>query len=422
MTPAEEWLIRQTVPQRRSALRAAPAAEPLRIMRILARMNIGGPAVHAIVLGEGFRGPRYESLLVTGVAEPHEGDLRLTAIRRGVRVAVVPAMGRAVRPLADLRAWWQILSLMIQERPRIVHTHTSKAGALGRTAAIVYNALWGRGGRRCRVVHTFHGHVLEGYFSPARTNAFIQIERLLARGSDRLIAVSEAVRQDLLRRRIGRPEQILVVPLGLPLEELLAMPQAPEDGEEIRVGLIGRLVPIKHHRMFLEAIKVSERDPVLSRVQFEIVGDGELRGELEAEARRLGVADRVLFTGWEQDTRRLYGRMDVVCLTSRNEGTPVSLIEGMAAGRPVLATDVGGVAELLGPGPGETHGHCLRMAHGMLVRTGDVEGLCEGLRYLATYGGERRRMGSAGRAFVAGRYAAARLVGDLERVYEELCA
>src|SRR5207245_2820341 len=252
----------------------------------------------------------------------------------------ISALRRETDFVADARAVRALGQLMRRRRPDIVHTHTTTAGGLGRIAA-----------RRAKVpitVHTFHGHVLSGYLSGAQTRALATAERFLARRTDVLVSVSERVRDDLLSLGIGRPSQWRVVPLGLELGDLLSGPAPAAEarralelpGEAPLVGIVGRLAAIKDHPTFLAmAASVAHRHP---EAHFVVAGDGALRPAMESSAKEM-LGDRVHFLGWATDLPALYGALDVVVLTSRNEGTPVALIEAAAAGRPVVATAVGGV-------------------------------------------------------------------------------
>ena len=405
---------------------AIPVSRPRKILRVIARLNIGGPALHTILLTERLAAPRYESMLVTGQSEPREGDMSELADLKGVRRIVIPSMGRPIHLWLDLQAWWALFRLIRRERPHLVHTHTAKAGALGRTAALVHNQLLRLGGwvtrqpvESCRIVHTFHGHVLEGYFNRTTSWVFIGIERFLARFTDCVITVSPSIRDDLLRLGIGKPERLRVVPLGLPLETLLALPEPNATPVPLRVGSIGRLVPIKNHELLLQVAKACCDDAELAHLRFEIVGDGELRERLNQMVQTYGFNGYLTLSGWKSDMAQVCRYLDIVCLTSLNEGTPVSLIEALAAGRPVIATDVGGVRDLLGPCQRE-NGSFRRAAHGLLVRSGDAEGFRAGLRYLAAHPEQRLAMGRAGRRFVQEHYSAERLERDITTLYEEL--
>ena len=413
-----------TVPQAETPA-ATLAGRPIRIVRMIARLNIGGPAVQTMLLTERLQGPTARTLLVVGAADRNEGDLRGAAAARGLRMEVIPSLRRAIHPWRDAQAWWRILRILRREEADLLHTHTAKAGALGRSAAWIENhrrrlmaVATGCPVQLCRTVHTFHGHVLEGYFGARSSRVFLGIERWLARRTGCLIAVSPAVRDELVRLGVASPARITVVPLGLHLERMLDLPPPSADAEPLTVGLVGRLVPVKNHELFLALAKAWGQSG-LPAVRFEVIGDGERRAELEARARALGVQATVRFTGWAQDMAEVYRRLDIVCLTSWNEGTPVSLIEALAAGRPVMATDVGGVRDVLGAVQ-QPLGRVRKATHGLLVDPGDAEGCVEALRYLVSRPEERLAMGAAGRGDVRVRYGIDRLVHDLEIVYRAL--
>ncbi|MBI1892853.1 MAG: glycosyltransferase family 4 protein [Candidatus Rokubacteria bacterium] len=380
---------------------------PVRVARVIARLNVGGPAQHVVTLCARLPSARYESVLLTGREGPREGSMADLATQAGVRLVPVPGLGREVAPLGDARALVFLYRFFRRFRPDIVHTHTAKAGALGRVAARLAGVPV--------VAHTYHGHVLHSYFSRPATWLFATIERALARISTCLFTVSESVKDELARCRIGRPGQLVVVPLGLDLRQLLEAeawrgslraelglpPGAP------LIGVVARLVPIKRHEQFLRAAAlVRPRSP---GCHFLIVGDGERGAELEKLARREGLADCLHFLGWRRDLDRIYADLDVVALTSANEGSPVSLIEAMAAGCPVVATRVGGVPDLVEEG-----------VNGLLVRPGDPAALADALVDLLEDPERRRRFGANGRKRVYPAYGAERLVADVDRLYTEL--
>lgn len=398
-------------------------AEPIRILRITTRMNIGGPSRHVAILSTQLDSERFAACLVLGEPDAMEGDLSGLVAGRGARVIRLRMLRRPLHPWRDAIAFWRLLRIVWKERPRIIHTHLAKAGALGRLAGILYNHVGpGRAPEaRAMLVHTFHGHVLEGYFNPWLSQALSAVERWLGRRTDRLIAVSPAIREELLKRAIGSPERIRVIPLGLQLEPFAAMEPAASSGA-FRCGLIGRLVPIKHPRLFLEGlVRLTKRLPSVP-VRGVIVGDGPLRSELEAQARTMGLQDAVQFTGWRHEVSACYRELDTVCVTSWNEGTPVSLIEAMAAGRAVVATDVGGVRDLLAMERGSSvpAGSFLATPVGLLIRAGDVAGLAAALERLATDAVWRRTLGEEARAHVLRTYTHRRLLRDMERLYSEM--
>jgi glycosyltransferase involved in cell wall biosynthesis len=387
----------------------------VRILRVITRLNIGGPSIQAITLSARLARRGYETLLVHGSLGHAEGDMSYL-LPDGVRTRPVPALRREIAPLSDARALAELVRIAREWRPDIVHTHMAKAGSAGRAAAAIANATRGRG-QRARVVHTYHGHVLEGYFGPGKTRAFIAVERALARVTDRLIAISPQIARELLElHRIGRAGQYRVVPLGFDLAPFTAVNDRSRQAGRTALALapdahvvttVGRLTAIKQHDLFLEVARlVSAADP---RAVFLIAGDGELRRQLEERARADGLADRIRFLGWRRDLDVVYGATDVFLLTSANEGTPVALIESLAAGVPGVSTDVGGVRDVI-----ETE------RTGRLARPGDAAALADHVTALLADADLRRRIGEAGRASVLARYGIDRLVDDVDRLYREL--
>ncbi|MDH4065317.1 MAG: glycosyltransferase family 4 protein [Acidobacteriota bacterium] len=379
----------------------------IRILRIIARLNVGGPAIHATLLTERLDPSRYESRLVAGSVEPEEGDYLELHGHALTDLINVPDLGREIRGLSDLRTLWTLIRLIRDFRPHVVHTHTAKAGAVGRLAALI-----------CRVpvvVHTFHGHVLRGYFSPVKTRVFMEIERRLGRSSSALIAVSPKVREELLELGIGRPDDFHVVPLGLDLAKFrdftLSRPAAraqlglPDNA--FVTSIVARLVPIKAHEVFLEAAR--RLLAVRPDAVFLIVGDGERREELEAMAASLGLGESVRFLGWRADLQILYRASDAVALTSRNEGSPVALIEAMAAGCPVVSTRVGGVPDVV-----------TDQESGLLAEMDDPAALAEALGRVASNRALGLALGETGRERVLARYGADRLLDDVDALYVRL--
>jgi glycosyltransferase involved in cell wall biosynthesis len=363
-------------------------ADP-RVLRVIARMNVGGPAHHVALLSGRMQG--YDTLLVSGKVGAGEGSAEALATRHGARLATLPGLRPEISPPDDLRALLGLVRVIRRTRPALVHTHTAKAGLLGRTAAVL------AGRPRPVIVHTFHGHVLEGYFGPLQTGFYRAVERALARVSDRLIGVSEATVDDLVRLGVAPREKFSVVPLGLDLDPFLELPEPAGDGPPVAL-YVGRLVPIKRVDRLVRAAAATG-------VRIRIAGDGELRGELEALAQELGAP--VEFLGFRSDVAELLAQADFAVLSSDNEGTPVALIEAGAAGRPAVATDVGGVRDVV------------------TARTGivvDEEDLAEAIAELATDRERRLAMGRRAREHVRSRYAWQRLVRDVEGLYAELLA
>ena len=413
----------------------------IKVLRIIARLNIGGPAIHTVLLTAGLDTGRFESVLVCGAVSPGEGDMAYYARERGVRPVYIPELRRELNLLNDLIAFVKICRIIRVEKPDIIHTHTAKAGALGRVAGILYN--YGKrllrpfGARNdIEIIHTFHGHIFEGYFGSLSTRVFIIIEKLLACFTDKIITVSEEVRKELISLGICRADNIAVVPLGFELEKFLTIPEcgqgedcfvanAPRNDKwgvdsQFRIGIVGRLVPVKNHRMFLEAIR--DCFPRLRRgrndisLKFKIIGDGELRDELERYAGKLSLGGDVEFVGWQKDLVKVYSELDIVCLTSLNEGTPVSLIEAMACARVVVATEVGGVPDLLGQVVEERDGFSIR-ERGISALSKDAQGFARALAFILDNPGAGKSLAQAAREYVKTVFSKERLVRDMENMY-----
>lgn len=366
----------------------------IRVFRIIARLNIGGPALHVTHLARGLNPARFETTLVTGQIGAHEGDMGDLA--QGLSWRIIPELGRDLAPAADAITLIKLWSLIRSRRPHIVHTHTAKAGAIGRMAARLAGTPV--------VVHTFHGHTFHGYWGNLGSGLTVIAERGLARLADRVVAVSDRVREDLIALRIAPPKKVVTIPLGLDLAPFAALSAPRRIGSPPRVGIVGRLTPIKNHALFLRMARLLIAEGFEG--QFVIVGGGELRRELELEAA--DISSRVVFTGWRRDLPRLYSELSVMVNTSLNEGTPVALIEAMAAGVPVVATAVGGVPDLVRPG--ET---------GWLTPSGDAAALADGVRCALQEG---EAVAARAREEVLRKFSKERLIADIENLYDSLLA
>lgn len=389
-----------------------------RIFRLINRFNLGGPTYNVAYLSR-YLAPEFETLLAGGEKDESEGSSEYMVRQLGLEPVIIPRMRRAIN-IADDRAAYQHIKKLIKEfKPDIVHTHASKAGTLGRLAASA-----------CKVpvvVHTFHGHVFHSYFGRTQTEVYKRIERYLARRSTAIVAISEKQKQELaFEHRICKPEKITVVPLGFDLsrfEDAGGLMRAAFRQEwklredEVAVVILGRLVPVKNHELFLQALRQvmqMRRQPVRAFV----VGDGEMRRTLEQQTREMGFsvstaptdapAD-VTFTSWIRDAERVLAGADVVCLSSWNEGTPVSLIEAQAAGKPVVSTRVGGVENVVDEN-----------RTGFLAPTGDSDTFAAHLLRLVNDTALRREMGLRGKPHVMERYHYTRLVADMGALYNRL--
>lgn len=386
------------------------------MIRIIARLNIGGPAIHAVLLTEGLDKARFETLLTCGSISDKEGDMSYYASEHNISPVFIPELKREINFRDDLTAFIKILRFINIEKPDIIHTHTAKAGTIGRMAAVAFklNNLFSP--TSLKIVHTFHGHVFDGYFGAIKTRIFILIERMLSLFTDQIFTVSESVKNELILLGIAKNNKIIVMPLGFELDKFLRLPLS--DNPDLNIGIVGRLVSIKNHRLFLELAKKVINDNPTFKLNFMIIGDGELRDELQKYANALDLEERVVFLGWKKDLEQVYSELEIVVSTSLNEGTPVSLIEAMASARPVVATDVGGVADLLGKGLANIEQNKFKlMERGILVKSGDLDGFAAALSFLISNKGLAKDMGINGRRFAQDKFSKDRLITDVENQY-----
>ncbi len=376
-------------------------------MRVITRLNIGGPAIHVSLLSSRLDPARYETLLVSGMVGSDEGNMLELGRLPPVDLTIVPTLGRAISPLDDVRAFAGLVKLARTFKPDIVHTHLAKAGALGRVAGRLAGA---------RVVlHTYHGSVFRGYFGQRESAVYLGIERGLARISTRIVAITSGQKADLIGLGIAPDAKIAEIPLGLDLDQFRELP-AREDAvaalglspDSRYVAIVARLVPIKDVPTFVRALaRVTESRPDVCGL---VVGDGPERGAVEGIARDLGLGDRCRFLGWRADLSNVYAASDVVALTSLNEGSPVSVIEAMAAGCAVVATAVGGVPDVVGE------------AAGILVPPGEHSALADAILSLLKDPERRAELGRNGRDVALRRFGIDRLVADIDRLYTDLLA
>ncbi len=378
-----------------------------RVLRIITRTNVGGPAIHALILNERLDKQRYESWLASGQVDAHEEDFLKWFSSEPNRLVLIKDLRKNLSPIKDFQTILSLFFLIKRLRPDIVHTHLAKAGTLGRVAAWL--------ARTPVIIHTYHGHVLKGYFPRGKEKFYTWVEKQLSRITTCLVTVSEKVRDELVAMGIGRAEQYQVIPLGLDLDRFLDCEihkgsLRKELGFEIDqpvVGIVARLTAIKRHQDLLQAAEqVIQAHP---KARFLIVGDGEERESLEFQTQQKKLQKHVQFLGWRQDLERIYADCDVVTLVSANEGLPVSLIEAMASARPVVATAVGGVPDLIDDNQ-----------TGVLVPAQKPEALAVSLIALLNERQRAESLGQKARASAQSAYRAQRLVGDLEVLYDAL--
>jgi len=380
--------------------------EKIRIFRLLSRMNVGGPSRHAVHLVNGLDKLNYQTMLAVGLPESAEGSMLRLAEESNIRAEIIACFDRPVSLWRDLIAFSEIVRHIREFRPHIVHTHTTKAGILGRIAAII-----------CRVpiiCHTYHGHIFSGYFSEKTSQLIVSLERILARFTDRLITLTPAIKDEMLKRfRSVNPDKMSVISLGLDLEKNLHAPLASGrwrekhgiPGDAFLMGMVARLVPVKNHHMMIQAMQIlSDMRPNL---HLALVGGGELEAALRKQVADAGLQAKVHFCGVEKEIEDVYSDLDLLVLSSKNEGTPVVIIEALASGCPVAATRVGGVEEVLEHG---RRGFLLSQDPDQFVR--DLGGLLSEKKL--------QRPDEMKRREIAGKYSIDSLVTNMHNLYSKI--
>ncbi len=390
-----------------------------KILRIINRLNVGGPTFNAAILTR-YLSPEFETMLLSGMKDEDEESSEYILDDFHVKPIYIPNMRRSISPLKDYQSYTKICNIIKDFRPHIVHTHAAKAGTLGRLA-----------GYACKVpvvLHTFHGHVFHSYFGKAKTELFIKIERYLAKRCTRIIAISEIQKKELTDvYRICHEDKVVVIPLGFDLDKFSENRKEKRerfrkefllDEDEVAVGIIGRLVPIKNHSLFVDAF-FRLKTASSKKIKAFIIGDGEERQNLEQLLTQKGLsftdfkskpikAD-VTFTSWRRDIDVVMTGLDIITLTSDNEGTPVSLIEAQAAGKPIATTNAGGVCDTVKPG-----------FSAFVTPPGDAESLAHNLLQLSESLDLREKMGLEGMNFVSQKFHYQRLVEEMRNLYKTL--
>ena len=390
-----------------------------RVIRIINRLNLGGPTYNAAYLTK-YLAPEFETLLIAGVKKESEESSEFILKQLEVEPLIILEMSRELSPLRDVIAYKKISAVIKKFKPDIVHTHAAKAGALGRVAAI-----------RNKVpvlVHTFHGHFFHSYFSSFKTKVFADIERFLAKRCEAIIALSETQKHEIgTVYKICEPEKIRVVPLGFDLSRFDADRDEKRKKfrekyslaeDEVAIGIIGRMVPVKNHSLFIKALK-SVLEKTSLGIKAFIIGDGEERSKMELLASQCAIefslpeknnpSAKLVFTSWMKDVDLAVAGLDIIAMTSLNEGTPVSLIEAQAGSKPIVATAVGGIEDVVIPN--ET---------ALLSPSEDVEAFAENMLKLVEDKMLREKMQTKGKEFVMNRFSYQRLTNDMAKLYREL--
>ena len=395
----------------------------MKVLRIIARLNVGGPARHVIWLTEALSRDGFESVLVTGTVPDNEDSLEWFAAENGVTPLQIKEMSRELS-LSDVRSFFRLLKIIFHDKPDVIHTHTAKAGTLGRVAGFLYRI---SSRKPVRIVHTYHGHVFHGYYGRLKTALFLFIERMLAwMATDRIVTISELQRSEINEKfSVGRREQFSVIPLGLDLE-MIGRTEIKNNlrhelgfgDEAFLFGFSGRFTEIKNLKMLFQVVKLLHER---GRRDFGLVmiGDGHLRQELEAESLGTNIAPHVRFLGVIDNPFEVIGELDALVLCSLNEGTPLSLLEAMAMGKAVVSTEVGGVPDILGVRKSDVGGVRIR-ENGLGVDSNDVVAFADALEILMDDPSLRIETGSMAKRFVSERYSKERLISDVKQLYREL--
>lgn len=392
-----------------------------KVLRIINRFNLGGPTYNVSYLTK-YMAPDYETLLVGGMNDKSEACSDYIVQKLGIHAIKISEMIRSINGYNDMVAYEKIKNIIKRYKPDIVHTHASKAGVLGRQAAI-----------SCGVpviVHTFHGHIFNSYFNKYVTATFKRIEQYYAKRSSAIVAISDIQKYELSEvYKIAPPEKFRVIPLGFDLNRFQENKAMKRDAfrkqydiadDEIAVSIVGRLVPVKNHRMFIDAIR-DVKSKTNRKVRGVIVGDGDLRDGLLEYASLHGLTSStpehkvpnsdLIFTSWIKDADYVFAGSEISALTSLNEGTPVSIIESQAANVPVVSTIVGGIRDVVIEGK-----------TALLSPTQNVEAFSENLLSLIENDEMRKQMSEDGWIFVRDKFHYTRLVNDMKNLYDELLA
>jgi glycosyltransferase involved in cell wall biosynthesis len=391
-----------------------------RVLRIINRLNLGGPTFNAAYLTK-FMEPEFETLLVSGMKDAAEESSEFIVKNLDLHPVYMPEMYRELNPFRDYKSYYKLRKIIDEFKPDIVHTHAAKAGAVGRLAAIHSGVPV--------VLHTFHGHVFHSYFGSVKTRMFLEIERYLAKRTTKIIALSELQRDELVNEfKIAPKDKFAIVPLGFDLSRFETDKENKRKSfrakynileDEIAIGIVGRLVPIKNHELFLNAIHlVAQRTQ--RKIRVFIIGDGELRANIEAMATKLGLKfdntnptapNLLTFTSWIKEIDVSNAGMDIIALTSKNEGTPVSLIEAQASGKPIVSTTVGGIENIV-----------LENVTALLSPKDDVEAFAQNLLKLIEDDYYRLKIAQDGSDFVRQKFSHHRLCSDMSNLYNSLLA
>lgn len=383
-------------------------SEKIKIIRIVTRLNIGGISRHIFLLDSGLDPSLFDSVIVTGALSEGEASMFYLSNQSKTRIVYIPSLSRKINLKRDLISLWELYKIIRIHKPNIIETHASKAGVVGRISGFLAGVP--------NIIHVNHGNVFDGYFSSFKSFIFVGIERVLGYLTTRIIILSNCQYEDLCYRyKIAPPHKFEIINIGIDQSEFL---NVKKDQRSLRgefstiednlfVGIIGRLSPVKNHRLFFESARIVLAKYV--KVKFIVVGDGELGKELESFVIKLGIADHVIFLGWQEDLATIYAGLDIVALTSLNEGSPLTLIEAMASSTAVVATAVGGVRDTIIDG--ET---------GVLVPPSNAKAFSEAILGLLKNSEQRKRLGQNGQQYAKKFFSKKRMLTNYSRFYQKL--
>ncbi len=349
----------------------------MKLVEFITRLNIGGPSFHVLSIAEGLKKMGWETVLVTGTTNEYEGDLLKEARNYNIRIIVIPELKSGINPLKDMISFFKFLMILKRERPDVLHSHTAKAGFMARTGGFLLKIFFKK---KFLIVHTFHGFIFEGYFSKFVSKLILVIERLLATISDRIICVSDSLREMALKKyRLASDSKISVVYYGINSALTYSQNSQESSFDKFTFGIVGRLVPIKGHELFIESAELlfsrTEHDSLL---RFLIVGDGPEREKIKNMAINSDIRENVFFSGWRRDS--IYNDIDVLCVTSKNEGVPFVILEALLSKKPVIAVDSGGIKDIFTIV--KDHGSFYICKEGLLVKERKSEAMAEAMKFL----------------------------------------
>ncbi|MFH1613039.1 MAG: glycosyltransferase family 4 protein [bacterium] len=379
----------------------------IKVLQLITRLNVGGPSIHVILLTKDLNKERFESFLISGQEDLSEGNMLDLLEEKEIKPIIISEIGREINWHDDFISLWKLWKYIKKIKPDIIHTHMAKIGTLGRISGILAGVPI--------IIHTFHGHTFHSYFSPLKNQLFIFIEKILAFFTTKIIAITKSQKDEILKHGIGNPKKIVMIPLGFDLEKFLNCDK--EKGKfrqelnfnenDFLIGIIARLVPIKGHSYFLKAASIIAKK--YPQAKFLIIGDGKLRPSLEKLAQELGIISQTFFLGFKKDMDKIYADLDLVVISSLNEGSPVSIIEAMAAAKAIVSTNVGGVPDLIKNN--ET---------GVLVPSKNPDALAQEIIALLENPDKRKKMGILAKENATYQFSKENLIKNTENLYNEL--